>query len=115
LAKRRVGGLWLSAGFALGIAVDAVSGALFGLAGFAVLRVLASSLAIAYALLGIILAVTGLALLRVVHIVNPGARSLPKSDSELCRELPARPAARPVDVSGLHAGLLSVPPPKRCR
>jgi cytochrome c-type biogenesis protein len=71
-AQRRIEGFWLSAGFALGIAtVDAVLGALFGLAGFAVLRVLASFLAIAYGLLGVVLAVTGLALLRVIHIVIP--------------------------------------------
>jgi cytochrome c-type biogenesis protein len=78
-AHRRVEGFWLSAGFALGIAtVDAVLGALFGLAGFAVLRVLASFLAIAYGLLGIILAVTGLALLRVIHIAIPVLVPSPK-------------------------------------
>ena len=65
-------GLWLSGGFALGIAtVDAVLGALFGLAGFAVLRVLASFLALAYALLGVVLAIIGLALLRVIRMVIP--------------------------------------------
>lgn len=79
-AKRHRQGFWLSAGFALGIAtVDAVLGALFGLAGFAVLRVLASFLAVAYGLLGIILAVTGLALLRVVHIAIPVLTPSPKS------------------------------------
>lgn len=68
----RIKGLWLSVGFALGVAtVDAVLGALFGLAGFAVLRVLVSYLALAYALLAIILTVAGLALLRVIHIVVP--------------------------------------------
>jgi cytochrome c-type biogenesis protein len=70
--RRRLGGLWLSSGFALGIAtVDAVIGALFGLAGFAVLRLLASYLSIAYLLLAIFVAGTGLALLRVIHIVLP--------------------------------------------
>ena len=70
--ERRIEGLWLSAGFALGIAtVDAVLGALFGLAGFAVLRVLVSYLALGYALLAVVLAVAGLALLRVIHIVVP--------------------------------------------
>ena len=70
--KRRIEGLWLSAAFALGIAtMDALIGALFGLAGFAVMRVLASMLAIAYGLLGIVLVVTGLALLRVIHVVIP--------------------------------------------
>jgi cytochrome c-type biogenesis protein len=70
--KRRIGGLWLSLGFALGVAtVDAVLGALFGLAGFAVLRVLASYLALAYVALAVVLTVTGLALLRLIHIVIP--------------------------------------------
>lgn len=76
---RRIEGLWLSAGFALGIAtVDAVLGALFGLAGFAVLRVLVSYLAVAYALLAVILTVAGLALLRVIHIVIPVLTPSPK-------------------------------------
>jgi cytochrome c-type biogenesis protein len=70
--QRRVEGLWLSAGFALGIAtVDGVLGTLFGLAGFAVLRVLANFLAIAYAVLGLILAATGFALLRVIRVRIP--------------------------------------------
>lgn len=65
-------GLWLSAGFVLGIAtVDAIVGALFGLLGFAVMRVLVSFLGLAYALLAIILTVIGLVLLRVIHIVIP--------------------------------------------
>jgi len=69
---RRVHGLWLSTGFALGIAtVDAVLGALFGLLGLAVLRVLVSFLGVAYALLAIILTIIGLALLRIIHIVIP--------------------------------------------
>lgn len=67
---RRMAGFWLSLGFALGVAtVDAVLGALFGLAGFAVLHVLASYLALAYAVLAVVLTVTGLALLRLIHIV----------------------------------------------
>jgi cytochrome c-type biogenesis protein len=73
--ERRIDGLWLSLGFALGIAtVDAVLGALFGLAGFAVLRVLARYLALAYALLAVVLLVTALALLRIIHIVIPVMR-----------------------------------------
>lgn len=69
---QRIHGLWLSAGFALGIAtVDAILGALFGLLGLAVLRVLVSFLGLAYALLAIILTIIGLALLHVVHIVIP--------------------------------------------
>ncbi|RWI36106.1 cytochrome c biogenesis protein CcdA [Mesorhizobium sp.] len=70
--NRRIAGLWLSLGFALGIAtVDAVLGAMFGLAGFAVLRVLVGYLALAYAMLAVVLAITGLALLRIIHIIIP--------------------------------------------
>jgi cytochrome c-type biogenesis protein len=70
--RRSILGLRLSAGFALGIAtVDAIVGALFGLLGFAVMPVLVSFLGLAYALLAIILAIIGLALLRVIHIVIP--------------------------------------------
>lgn len=69
---QRIHALRLSAGFALGIAtVDAIVGALFGLLGFAVMRVLVSFLGLAYALLAIILTIIGLALLRVIHIVIP--------------------------------------------
>jgi cytochrome c-type biogenesis protein len=68
----RMRGLWLSVGFALGIATaDAIVGALFGFLGFAVMSVLVSFLGMAYALLAIILTVIGLALLRVIHIVIP--------------------------------------------
>lgn len=68
----RMHGLWLSAGFALGIAtVDAILGALFGLLGLAVLRVLVGFLGLAYALLAIILTIIGLALLHLVHIAIP--------------------------------------------
>ncbi len=75
----RWAGIWRPVGFALGIAsVDMMLGALFGLLGFAVLRVLVQYLAVAYALLAVMLIVTGLALLGVIHIVvplfNPSAR-----------------------------------------
>jgi len=77
--KRRFEGLWLSVGFALGIAtMDAVLGALFGLVGFAVLRVLANFLSIAYAVLGLVLAATGLALLRVIRVRIPALAPSPK-------------------------------------
>jgi len=77
--EQRLRGFWLSAGFALGIAtVDALLGALFGLAGFAVLRVLASVLALVYALLGVALAVTGLALLRLIRIAIPVLAPAPR-------------------------------------
>ncbi|MEO5765413.1 MAG: cytochrome c biogenesis protein CcdA [Casimicrobiaceae bacterium] len=81
---RGSGGLGHSAAFALGIAtVDAVLGALFGLAGFAVLRALASFLALAYGLLGLVLAITGLALLRVVRVVIPIVVPSPKQTRSL--------------------------------
>jgi cytochrome c-type biogenesis protein len=70
--QRRVRGLELSVGFALGVAtVDASLGALFGFFGFAVLRFLASYLAFAYLLFAIVMFVAALALLRVIHIVVP--------------------------------------------
>lgn len=68
----RIAGLWLPAGFALGIATtDAVIGALFGLVGFVVMRTLASFMAVAYALLAVLLIATGLALLRLIHLALP--------------------------------------------
>jgi cytochrome c-type biogenesis protein len=77
--SRRIGGLWLSIGFVLGIAtVDAILGALFGLAGFAVMRILARYLALAYFLLAVILIVAGLVLLRLIHIVIPALTPSPK-------------------------------------
>lgn len=77
--SRRIEGLWLSAGFVLGIVtVDTLLGATFGLAGFAVLRVLASYLAVTYFLLAGILIAVGLALLRVIHIVIPTLAPSPK-------------------------------------
>ena len=76
---RRIEGLWLSAGFVLGIVtVDALLGATFGFAGFAVLRVLASYLALTYLLLAAVLIVVGLALLRVIHVVIPTLAPSPK-------------------------------------
>ena len=68
----RLEGLRLSLGFVLGIAtVDAALGALFGLVGFAVLRVLVSYLALVYTLLGVALVTAALALLRIVHLRLP--------------------------------------------
>lgn len=65
-------GLWRAIGFVLGIAtVDVILGALFGIAGFAVLRVLVKYLAFAYAFLAIFLLVASLALFRLIHIVIP--------------------------------------------
>lgn len=65
-------GVRLAVGFALGIAtVDAIVGLLFGLAGFAVLRALAELLPLTYAFLAVVLAVVGLALLRVIRLTVP--------------------------------------------
>ncbi len=71
----RMRGFCLSPGFALGIVtVDVILGGLFGLAGFAVLRLLTSALAYVYGLLALMLALTALALWRVIHIVIPMLR-----------------------------------------
>ena len=71
-ARPRIEGFRLAAGFALGIAtIDAVLGALFGLLGLAILRVLVGFLGVAYLVLAILLANIGLALLRVIHIAIP--------------------------------------------
>jgi cytochrome c-type biogenesis protein len=72
-------GLRLATGFVLGIVtVDTAVGALFGLAGFAVLRALVGVLWLAYAAIGALLVVIGLALLRVIHfripVLNPSPR-----------------------------------------
>ena len=70
--RPRIAGVWLSSGFALGIATtDALIGALFGVAGFAVMRVLGSFLALVYAFLATVLIVTALALLRLIHVAIP--------------------------------------------
>ncbi len=67
-ATRRRGVL-LAGGFVLGVAlVDAVLGALFGLFGFAVLRVLSPYMAHTYFLLSLVLLFLALALLRVVRV-----------------------------------------------
>ncbi|UWQ44045.1 sulfite exporter TauE/SafE family protein (plasmid) [Leisingera aquaemixtae] len=76
----RLRGFCLAAGFGLGIAtVDAVLGALFGYAGFAVLRVLNSAMAWVYGLLTVILVLTALMLWRVIHlklpVLRPSART----------------------------------------
>lgn len=75
----RIQGLWLSAGFVLGIVtVDAMLGATFGLVGFGVLRVLARYLALTYLLLAVVLVVVALTLLRAIHIVIPTLVPSPK-------------------------------------
>lgn len=76
----RAGGSVLPVGFVLGIVtVDILIGALFGFAGLAVMRVLNAVLAYVYALLAAVLALTGLALWRILRIrlpvLHPGAGS----------------------------------------
>lgn len=62
-------GILLAAGFVLGVAlVDAALGALFGLFGFAVLRVLSPYMAHTYVVLSIVLLLLGLAMLRVIRV-----------------------------------------------
>ncbi|MEQ9641447.1 MAG: cytochrome c biogenesis protein CcdA [Alphaproteobacteria bacterium] len=66
-ATRR--GLLFAGGFVLGIAtVDAAIGGLFGFLGYALIRVLAGSLAITNLVLAALLVAMGLALLRVIHV-----------------------------------------------
>lgn len=75
----RMLGLWLSAGFVLGMAtVDTAIGVLFGFLGFALIRMLSGSLAITNLVLAALLLVVGLALLRKIHIVIPIVRPTPK-------------------------------------
>ena len=70
--RNRHRGLVLALGFVAGIVtVDAILGALFGLAGFAVMRTLAPLLAPAFALMAAMLAFFGLVLLRVVRVRIP--------------------------------------------
>lgn len=77
--SHRMLGLWLSAGFVLGLAtVDVVIGILFGFVGFTLIRLLAGSLAITNLVLAALLVVLGLALLRKIHIVIPVLRPRPK-------------------------------------
>lgn len=68
-------GLRLSLGFVLGlVTVDVAIGVFFGFLGFAVIRILASSLAITNLVLAVLLVVLGLALLRKIRIVIPVLR-----------------------------------------
>ena len=74
-AGQRLRGLILSLGFVLGIAlVDGLIGALFGFAGFLVLRVLAQFMSYAYAFMTAMLVFLGLVLLRVVRVRVPVLR-----------------------------------------
>lgn len=119
VSQKRIQGLWLSAGFALGIAtVDAVLGALFGLMGLAVLRVLVSFLGVAYALIAVALTVIGLALLRVIHIVIPALTPSAKPDRSFLGSyllglpfgLSTCPACTPLLLPVVGAAALSADP-----
>jgi cytochrome c-type biogenesis protein len=75
-------GLWLALGFVIGIVtVDTALGALFGLAGFAVMRVIRPLLAPTYALLALLLVVIGVALLRIVRVRIPVLTPTPRMPS----------------------------------
>jgi cytochrome c-type biogenesis protein len=77
--RKRMLGLWLSAGFVLGLAtIDLAIGVLFGFLGFSVIRVLAGSLAITNLVLAALLGVLGLALLRKIHFAIPVLRPTPR-------------------------------------
>jgi cytochrome c-type biogenesis protein len=76
---KRMLGVWLSAGFVLGLAtVDMAIGVLFGFLGFTVIRILAGSLAITNLVLAALLVVLGLAMLRKIHFVIPVLRPTPR-------------------------------------
>lgn len=93
-------GLWLALGFVFGIlTVDAALGAIFGLAGFAVMSVIARLLAPTFALLAAILAFLGLALLRVVRVRIPVLVPAPRLPSTFLRAY----------LMGLPFGLSSCP------
>jgi cytochrome c-type biogenesis protein len=69
IKPRPLRGLFLAAGFVLGVAViDALFGALFGAFGFLVLRILSPLMVYVYFVLAAVLLVLGLALLRVIRI-----------------------------------------------
>jgi len=86
-------GLWLSAGFVLGLAtVDFAIGVLFGSLGFTVIRILVGSLAVTNLVLAVLLVLLGLALLRKIHLIIPVLK----------------PKSRPVD-SFKAAYLLGIP------
>ncbi len=68
-ARTRYRGIYLASGFVLGVAlVDAALGALFGLFGFAVLRIISPYMPHTYFVLAAILLFLGLAMLRVIRI-----------------------------------------------
>jgi cytochrome c-type biogenesis protein len=117
--RQRLQGLRLAAGFALGIAtVDTLIGALFGLMGLAVLKVLVSFLGVAYALIAIVLTVIGLALLRVVHIAIPALAPAAESDRSFLRSyllglpfgLSTCPACTPLMLPVVGAAAFSADP-----
>ena len=92
--------LWLSLGFVLGIVtVDTALGALFGLAGFAVMGAILPWLAPTFALMAAVLGFIGLALLRVVRVRIPVLTPAPR--------LPATFAS--AYLLGLPFGLSSCP------
>ncbi|MCL4711792.1 MAG: cytochrome c biogenesis protein CcdA [Pseudorhodoplanes sp.] len=117
--KQRIQGLWLSTGFVLGIiTVDTVLGALFGLMGLAVLRILTSYLGVAYALIAVILTIIGLALLRVIHIVIPVLAPSPSANRSFFGSyllglpfgLSACPACTPLLLPVVGAAALTADP-----
>ncbi len=72
-------GLGFALGFVLGIAAaDALIGALFGFFGQALIALLAGALGLMNLAIGVLLALLGLALLRVVRVPWPGVRARPR-------------------------------------
>ena len=112
-------GLWLSLGFVLGIVtVDTVLGALFGLAGVAVMGMILPWLAPTYALMAAVLAFIGLALLRVVRVRIPVLMPAPRTPATFAAAyllglpfgLSSCPACTPLLLPVLGAAALGADP-----
>jgi cytochrome c-type biogenesis protein len=116
---RRHRGLWLALAFVLGIVtVDTALGALFGLAGFGIMRVIAPMLAPAYAVLAALLAFIGLALLRAIRVRVPALTPSPRVPSTFIGAyllglpfgLSSCPACTPILLPVLGAAAFSADP-----
>lgn len=112
-------GLWLSLGFVVGmVTVDTALGALFGLAGFAVMRAIAPLLAPAFAVMAAVLVFIGLALLRVVRVRIPVLTPAPRMPSTFLGAyllglpfgLSSCPACTPLLLPVLGAAALAADP-----
>ena len=112
-------GMWLSLGFVMGIVtVDAGLGALFGLAGFAVMGAIMPWLAPTFAVMAAVLAFIGLALLRAVRVRIPVLAPTPRIPSTFASAyllglpfgLSSCPACTPLLLPVLGAAALGADP-----